>query len=434
METQMKRRYFLTWTAALLVVLATYSSLNLGTQDPDSTGIRTVTWVFAERNPGILAFYDEVIREFETENPGVEVNYRYLARMSQRLPTLIASPTKPDIIFTQGAGLLQQLYDVGAIRDLSEIMKEDAWVDDFVPAALDNFTYDGKLVGVPHHITKIDFYYNKRLFDAAGIEAQSIKTWDDFLAAIVELRTSGVTPIAAGPADPWTVGIYFGLFATRTCGKESFVLTMQNDGLGFLRPCMIEAANMVRQLAEANAFQQGFGASKYPKASGLFGDGKAGMILAYSATTPSEQKKNATDGIGLAFDQIGVMSMPVVAGAPGKRSDIYGAVGGWALMEGSSDDALNFLKFLTSEVNQRKLAALGLNIPVHVAAGTSVTDPLLRDAADDVQQSEWFQTFIENAMPAAVGQTMFDVTVDLLNLRISAEESMRKLQSVADLG
>ncbi len=103
-------------------------------------------------------------------------------------------------------------------------------------------------------------------------------------------------------------------------------------------------------------------------------------------------------------------------------------------MEGSSDDALNFLKFLTSEVNQRKLAALGLNIPVHVAAGTSVTDPLLRDAADDVQQSEWFQTFIENAMPAAVGQTMFDVTVDLLNLRISAEESMRKLQSVADLG
>jgi len=59
---------------------------------------------------------------------------------------------------------------------------------------------------------------------------------------------------------------------------------------------------------------------------------------------------------------------------------------------------------------------------------------MLRAAANEVSQSGWFQTFIENAMPAAVGQTMHDVTVDLLNSRIEPEEAMRKLQAVAELG
>ena len=430
----MKRRHLLTILLAVLVVPATYTSLNLDRYESSPGTDITVTWVFSERNPEILAFYDEVIQRFETENPGVQVNYRYLARMSQRLPTLVASPTKPDIIFTQGAGLLQELYDVGAIRDLSTPMIDGGWAADFLPAALENFTYDDKIIGVPHHITKIDFYYNKALFDAVGVDADDISTWTDFMAAIDALRASGVTPIAAGPADPWTVGMYFGLFATRTCGEAAFTVAMRNEGLGFMQPCWIEAAEMVRQLAEADAFQRGFGASKYPKASGLFGDGEAAMILAYSATTPSEQRKNATDGVGLPFDRIGVMSIPVVTGAEGSRTDVYGAVGGWALMEGSSDEALEFLKFLTNGPNQQRLADLNLNIPVHVAAGNSISDPLLRQAAGDVRRSDWFQTFIENAMPAAVGQTMFDITVDLLNLRITAEEAMQKLQSVAELG
>ena len=417
-----------------LVAVAGWSSLNLDKRSPNADGATTVNWVFAERNPRIIAFYDEVIADFEARNPGVEVKYRYLARMSQRLPTLIASPTKPDILFTQGAGLLQQLYDIGAVRDLSAEMLRDGWSDSFVSAALDNFTYDGAIIGVPHHITKVDFYYNKDLFRQAGLDAGSVETWDDFLHAVDTLRAFGVTPIAAGPADPWTVGSYFGLAATRVCGKEAFRQAMQGRGQGFRMPCMIEAAGMVRQLAEADSFQEGFAASKYPKATGLFGDGKAAMVMAYSATTPSEQQKNASDGIGLATGTIGFFSMPVVPGTPGSRTDIYGAVGGWALTTGSSKAALEFLRFLTNRTNQQRLAELGLNIPVHVDAGRRVTDPMLQTAANEVRQSGWFQTFIENAMPAAVGQTMHDVTVDLLNSRIEPEEAMRKLQAVAELG
>ena len=75
-----------------LVAVAGWSSLNLDKRSPNADGATTVNWVFAERNPRIIAFYDEVIADFEARNPGVEVKYRYLARMSQRLPTLIASP------------------------------------------------------------------------------------------------------------------------------------------------------------------------------------------------------------------------------------------------------------------------------------------------------------------------------------------------------
>ena len=44
-------------------------------------------------------------------------------------------------------------------------------------------------------IGEVAFFYNKKLFDKAGVKAEDIKTWDDFLGAVKKLKAAGITPI-----------------------------------------------------------------------------------------------------------------------------------------------------------------------------------------------------------------------------------------------
>jgi raffinose/stachyose/melibiose transport system substrate-binding protein len=414
----------------LLAILTLKQVLATTAAEPDR---QVIDWVFAERNPQILEFYEGVIRRFEAENPGVSVRTRYLARMSQRLPTLVASPDKPDIIFTQGGTLLGDLYDMGAIRDLTPYLPQ-AYLTGFVPQAVDNFRHGNRIIGVPSYITRVDFYYNKALFRDAGIDASAIISWPDFMAAVARLKAAGITPIAAGPADPWTTGTYLGLFAMRTCGQAQFTAILAGKGKGYLEPCMIEAARRIIELARAGAFQRGFAVAKYPQAMGMFGDGKAAMVHSYSAAAYNDQAKNAADGRGLPEAQIGLLALP---GDPDvadvSRDDGFGGVGGVAVMAGAPDAAIAFVRFLAAETNQRRLARLGLNIPANMAAQREVSSPLTREVADALLRSRWLQIYVENMQSPAVGQVMQNAVVDLMSDATTPEAAMRKVQQVAEL-
>lgn len=399
-----------------------------GTQDEDR-----IIWVSAERNPAVLDYYDQVISSFESQEKGVSIEPRYMARMTQRLPTIVASPNKPDIIFTQGGTLLADLYEMGAVRDLTDSLSPE-FLSQFTPEALANFTHKGKIIGVPAYITRVDFYYNRVIFDDVGIDATEVHSWNDFISVVRRLRSTGYVPVAAGPADPWTTGTYFGLFAMRTCGREKFEDVLANEGLGYLEPCMLEAASRIVELGENDAFQPGFAVAKYPQAMGLFGDGKAAMVHSYSAAIYNDQARNAADEVGLPESQIGLLTIPGDAGVDDVSAlDGFGGVGGWAVMEGGSDTAIEFLVSLTSQTNQRKLAALNLNIPANEAAQNAVRSPLTREVVRAINQSSWLQMYIENMQSPAVGQVMQNVVVDLMSNATTPREAMEKMQSVADL-
>ena len=48
-------------------------------------------------------------------------------------------------------------------------------------------------------------FYNQGLFEKNGIKAPT--TWDEFIAANDKLAGAGVTPIAVGAKDDWTLPI-----------------------------------------------------------------------------------------------------------------------------------------------------------------------------------------------------------------------------------
>jgi len=417
--------------AAVLLLLFVLGPAMLRDLDGRESTI-VIDWAVAERNPAFRAFYDRTISEFEAQNPNVRVRYRYVAKLTQRLPTMIASPARPHIIYSQGGGMLSRMYRGGVIRDITPEMQQDGWEAQFPATALAGYRVDGRLIGVPQHVAMNDFYYNRALFEKAGIDAEQIRTWEDFLAAVRALKAIGVAPIAAGPLEAWSVGTYLNIFAMRTCGQENLRAAIERRTRGFVSPCFVQAAQMLADLAAMGAFQRGVAATDYAQSMGLFGDGRAAMVLSFSGTTVSDQRRNATDGRGLPLVSIGTFPMPAVEGAPGRRTDTYGGIAGWAVLQGAPGEAVAFLRFLTSPDKQREFASVNLQVPIDRGAATAVTDPLLRESAIQFRDSTWHQVYVEDEIGAAVGKVMLTVAAGLVSGGISAEEAARRIQKVVD--
>ena len=79
--------------------------------------------------------------------------------------------------------MLREQVKAGVIEDLTAVM-DQAWQARFVPAAMEAYTLQGKVYGVPMHTSQVGFFYNKDLFAKAGVDASAIKTWDDLLVAV----------------------------------------------------------------------------------------------------------------------------------------------------------------------------------------------------------------------------------------------------------
>ena len=80
----------------------------------------------------------------------------------------------------------------------------------------------------------------------------------------------------------------------------------------------------------------------------MFGDGKAAMDL-MGQWLLGMQGPNSTSGKGLAEEDIGILSFPVVPGGKGKATDTLGGINGWLVSKSAPPEAVDFLKFFSQE-------------------------------------------------------------------------------------
>ena len=74
---------------------------------------------------------------------------------------------------------------------------------------------------MPFEVGEVAFYYNKELFEKAGVKAEDIKTWDDFLAAVKKLKAAGITPIVVGAGEKWPMHFYYSYLVMRIGGEHA---------------------------------------------------------------------------------------------------------------------------------------------------------------------------------------------------------------------
>ncbi|EKF59805.1 putative periplasmic binding ABC transporter protein [Agrobacterium albertimagni AOL15] len=416
--------------------MATATAVALTASMSAASAQTVVKWLHLETVPENLKLWEDIAADYEAQHPDVDIQLQFLENeaFKAKLPTLLQSDAAPDFFYSWGGGVLRQQAETGALMDLSEAInaEDGAWAKSYKPAALDGLTYDGKTWAVPYRMGTIAFFYNKALFEKAGLQADTITTWEDFLGAVKTLKDAGITPIAGGGGDKWPLHFYWSYLVMRNGGQEVFDRAKNNEGDGFLDPAIIKAGEQLAELGKLEPFQDGYLGATWPQTLGTFADGRAAILLGFEHTE-ANQRKNAGDGKGLEAANIGRFPFPIVEGGVGKVTDTLGGLNGWAVTKNASPAAIDFLRFFTSPEQERRMAAAGVIIPAAAEAEDALKDDLMRQAADQLAASTWHQNFFDQDLGPSVGRVVNDVAVEILAGQLSSEEGAQMIQDAREL-
>lgn len=106
----------------------------------------------------------------QANNCKVDVILCPLADYDQKLTTMIASNTAPDVLWvTEYSG--PQYYTNGLLLDLTDLKDDTAWdFADFIGKEANHNAFDGGLYGIPFSGAPLVCFYNKTLFKAANLK------------------------------------------------------------------------------------------------------------------------------------------------------------------------------------------------------------------------------------------------------------------------
>ena len=141
----------------------------------------------------------EGIRIFEERNPGITVQYTpglAGAEYNARLIAMAASNTLPDVMFV-GADTYRTFVNRGMLLNITERFDAEFPLDDFIQSSREIMSIDGQIYGISSCTVSPIVYFNKDVFDAAGVPHPSsdpANAWtiDEFREVARQLTTDEI--------------------------------------------------------------------------------------------------------------------------------------------------------------------------------------------------------------------------------------------------
>ncbi|WP_431806567.1 ABC transporter substrate-binding protein [Microbacterium paraoxydans] len=165
-------------TAAVLALSACSSSATGESSDGD------ITLSYAIWDENQKPAMEDIAAAYTEEHPNVtiEIQVTPYKEYFTKLQTAVTGGSAADVFWMNGPNF--QLYaSNGQLAPLDGVETSD-----YPQGLVDLYTYDGTLYGAPKDFDTVALWYNKALFDAAGVAYPSAGwTWDDFTAAAAKL-------------------------------------------------------------------------------------------------------------------------------------------------------------------------------------------------------------------------------------------------------
>ena len=192
----------------LVVLVLTLSSLSM-------TGAQEQVTIYGMVNDAYARIWqDQLVPAFNEQYPNIEViidGVPYGEQLPKQMLELTNSPVAYDFLVTDDPWV-PQLAATGLLADLKTDLAASTDPDydweDFHPGPLAAGEWDGIQYGVPIRSNLLLMFYNKTLFEAAGLDEPGAGySWDDLTADLEQLvrDTDG-----DGTNDVWGIATYFG--------------------------------------------------------------------------------------------------------------------------------------------------------------------------------------------------------------------------------
>lgn len=394
------------------------------------------SWSLAQTNitfmawgsPEELAVWQTIADEFNAANPdiAVTVDVSDWDAFFNKLQTLFAGGTPPDV-FAMDAPLYPDWQSRGVLLNLQPyIDATPGLLDGMYPVTLEAYETDEGYFGLPRDFQTIVLYYNKAMFDAAGV-AYPTDDWtlDDLRQAAKDLTVDtdgdGITDQWGYWADFYDMELFWGPAIWGNGGQvlsDDHTKTLLAEGpardVWHMMSDMIFVDGSVPDTGEAE--QYGYD---------MFLAERAAMTTIGHWTVPEYTAQ------GIDFD---VAAFPA---GPARRATSVNSAGFVVAKASKNPDAAwAFVEYAVSEGGQQRLAELGFSVPVLRAVAESPT--YLEQEGSDIRQ----QVFVD-ALDYAVAKPSFrgygewsGVVGDELSLvwsgDLSIDEALDELVPMAD--
>lgn len=381
-------------------------------------------------------YYDYLFTEFQKTEEGKNVEFKFeeiptTDAYNQKIKLLISSGDLPDIVLNGGNNIINLAVESGKVQDLTSYFEEDAeWKAQFDESSLEFNSVDGKIYGVPVSKEISYIYYNKELFEQAGLEAPDVayETWDDFFKACDTLKEKGITPLGMDTADlGWLTNLWYsGLIGTGGETGNEFMNTMYPTDYNTpeVEKATTDLQNMLANYTTADAV-----GGKYDTMATHFFNSEVAMFPNGPWMIPDiRSEEKAPEGF---YDKVGIMLLPEygmeMVPTPG---DMVGAKD-----QDKIDAAVAFLKFETSIENQLKgLEMAGLqpvSSQVEIPDSLKDSDPLMAEVLEIQPKAKWTYGQNQAYWYQNVIDTFSTELPELAYANITPEEFCTKLSEAA---
>ncbi|MGE6261289.1 ABC transporter substrate-binding protein [Heyndrickxia sporothermodurans] len=337
------------WLIMLLTVVLGLVGLAgcSGSDKASSDGKVEITYGFWDKKQ--VPAIEEIIKLFNEKYPDIKVKTELTpyGQYFQKLETAATGGALPDVLWMNGAHVVQ--YAEGkVILPLSDMAKKDNYsLDNYPKSLIDLYTVDGKVYGIPKDYDTTGLWYNKKIFDDAGVPYPD-DTWDwNKLKEVAKQLTNKEKGIWGYAAMMGNQGGYYD-FIWQNGGH---IISENGKSVGFDQPEAIEALkyniSFIKEGLSPTQAQMTETAT-----SELFSSGKVAMMFDGPWMVP--EYKNNPD-----------LNVAVVPKGKKRAVAIHGLSNVIAANTKHKDAAWKFVQFLGSKEAADVYAKTGTVIPAY---------------------------------------------------------------------
>ena len=376
-------------------------------------------------------YFEQALKRFEEANPGVTT--RLVTYPNEQYKTAIdvglRSANPPDVFRNWTFERAARLVRAGLATEIGDFSDE-------VPAgALAEFTFDGKLYGVPFDRHGKYMWYNQAFFAEHDL-SPAPASFDELLGLCQAVREANpnMIPIALGSSEPWTIDAYIAIFNQKLVPDDvrmaDAALTSASDEL-FSDPGYVEALDRFKQLQDEGCFNDSVNALTPEAARTIFATGQAAMTLCGTWCL------TVFDTEGLANGYLGfrLPDFEGQAGAPGGHLVIVDGVQVSAAThdKGTYELSNQFLHFIATPQEQAEFVNVTGALPAVPGALEFLPDvsEALTFAVEDTAEATVIATHLDTSLDREISDVYLRGYQELANGTKTSAQIMEEVRAKA---
>lgn len=148
---------------------------------------------------------------------GLELNFSAYAtdQFQAYIQSSLMSGDAPQAFTWWNGTKLKEIVDSGQLAPLDDLWAKKIASGEYDASSAAPFTVDGHIYGMPTGLNRWVVFYNKALFEKAGI-AKPPASWEELIATADKLKAAGITPFNASIQDGWRGFVWFQELLLRT--------------------------------------------------------------------------------------------------------------------------------------------------------------------------------------------------------------------------